>query len=374
MNNTVAHRIFFGVLLIAVTVAFIWLIRLFLQPIFWAVALAIVFYPVNERLRNVLGQRHSLAAVLSVATIVLVVLLPITAIVGAITSEAADIYHRITCVPAEAPDPALEPTPAEEPVCDKIDLSATFAWAGATLPLAIEAADRLGIDEQERARLQTQLSDSAISVSQTVSQYLAARAVSLGQGTIRIAIYFCLMLYLLFFFLRDSDKILDALIRALPFGDERERHLLDRFAQVSRATIKGGLVVSTVQGIIGGILFASVGIGAPVLWAVVMALLSIVPAVGTSLVWLPMAIFLIAQGQIWSGVIVIAVGALVIGLVDNMLRPILVGRDTKMPDYLILLSTLGGLLAFGLAGIVIGPIITAFFLAVWAMAEEEYAD
>ena len=362
MDNTVAHRIFFGILLIVVTAAFIWLIRQFLQPIFWAVALAIVFYPVNEKLRQLLGQRRSLASVLSVAIIVLVVLLPITAIIGAITSEAADIYHRITCDVVAEPD------------CDKIDLSATFAWVGDTLPLATDAADRLGFDPAERARLQSQLQDSAVTVSQTVSQYLAARAVSLGQGTIRIAIYFCLMLYLLFFFLRDSDKILDALIRALPFGDERELHLLDRFAEVSRATIKGGLVVSTVQGIIGGILFASVGVGAPVLWAVVMALLSIVPAVGTSLVWLPMAIFLIAKGQIWSGVIVIAVGALVIGLVDNMLRPILVGRDTKMPDYLILLSTLGGLLAFGLAGIVIGPIITAFFLSVWAMAEEEYSD
>ena len=361
MNDNVAHRIFFGVLLIVVTAAFIWLIRQFLQPIFWAVALAIVFYPVNQRLLRLLGQRRSLSAVLSVAIILLVVVLPVTAIIGAMTGEAAGIIHRITC-------------DAAKPDCDKIDLSATFAWVGDTLPLAREAADRLGFNQAERDRLQSELSDSAIAISQYVSQYLATRAVSLGQGTIRIAIYFCLMLYLLFFFLRDSDKILDGLIRALPFGDERERHLFGRFAEVSRATIKGSLVVGTVQGLIGGVLFASVGIGAPVLWAVVMALLSIVPAVGTSLVWLPMAIILIVQGQVLSGVIVIAVGALVIGLVDNLLRPILVGRDTKMPDYLILLSTLGGLLAFGLAGIVIGPIITAFFLSVWAMAEEEYAD
>lgn len=358
MSSTVANRIFFGILLIVVTAAFIWLIRQFLQPIFWAIALAIVFYPVNRKLFKLLGERRSLAAMLSVAVIVLVVVLPITAIIGAMTSEAAGIYHRITCVQAEEPD------------CDKIELSAVLDWAREKVPLAIETAGKLGIDNEDLENMTSELSDSAVAIS----QYLAARAVSLGQGTIRIAIYFFLMLYLLYFFLRDADKILDGLIRALPFGDERERHLLERFAEVSRATIKGGLVVGTVQGIIGGILFASVGIGAPVLWATVMALLSIVPAVGTSLVWLPTAIVLIVQGHLWSGVIVIAVGALVIGLVDNLLRPILVGRDTKMPDYLILLSTLGGLFAFGLAGIVIGPIITAFFLSVWAMAEEEYGD
>ena len=384
MNNNVAHRIFFGILLIAVTVAFIWLIQRFLQPIFWAVALAIIFYPVNQKLLKLLGERRSLAAVLSVAIIVLVVVLPVSAIIGAMANEAAGLIQRITC-------------DAADPDCDKVDLGAVVDWAERSAPLVTETAGRLGIRPDEIRNLTAQLSDSAVAVS----QYLAARAVSLGQGTIRIVIYFFLMLYLLFFFLRDADKILDGLIRALPFGDERERHLLGRFAEVSRATIRGGLVVSTVQGIIGGILFTSVGIGAPVLWAVVMALLSIVPAVGTSLVWLPTGIILIVQGLtqtpidpglaqtsiepglvqtsiepvlVWKGIIVIAVGALVIGLVDNMLRPILVGRDTKMPDYLILLSTLGGLLAFGLAGIVIGPIIAAFFLAVWGMAEDEYAD
>ena len=133
------------------------------------------------------------------------------------------------------------------------------------------------------------------------------------------------------------------------------------------------MVVGVVQGALGGIGFAVLGIGAPVLWGVVMALLSILPAAGPALVWLPAAIILLATGNIVSGIALIIVGTLVIGLVDNVLRPILVGRDTKMPDYLILLSTLGGLTGFGLAGIVIGPIIAAFFISVWKMAEEEYS-
>ena len=180
------------------------------------------------------------------------------------------------------------------------------------------------------------------------------------------------MLYLLFFFLRDGPRMVEALVRALPLGDQRERHLLGRFAEVSRATIKGTLVVGIVQGAIGGIAFAVLGIGAPVLWGVVMALLSILPVVGTALVWLPTAIILIVNGQIFGGVALILVGVFAIGLIDNLLRPILVGRDTRLPDYLILLATLGGLAGFGLAGIIIGPIIAAFFISVWHMAEQEF--
>jgi predicted PurR-regulated permease PerM len=168
------------------------------------------------------------------------------------------------------------------------------------------------------------------------------------------------MLYLLFFFLRDGPRYRRAI--RLPLGDQRERHLLGRFAEVSRATIRGTLVVGIVQGTIGGIAFAA-GIAAS-MWGTVMALLSILPVVGTALVWLPAAIFLILSGQIFGGIALILVGVFVIGLVDNLLRPVLVGRDTQLPDYVILLSTLGGLAGFGLAGIVIGPTIAAFFLSV----------
>jgi predicted PurR-regulated permease PerM len=176
----------------------------------------------------------------------------------------------------------------------------------------------------------------------------------------------------LFYFLRDGPRLLEGLVRSLPLGDERERHLLGRFAEVSRATIKGTLVVGIVQGAIGGIAFALLGIAAPVLWGVVMALLSILPAVGPALVWVPTAGVLIANGEWGTGIALIVIGVFVIGLVDNLLRPILVGRDTRMPDYLIMLSTLGGLAGFGLAGIIIGPIIAAFFLSVWHMAEQEF--
>jgi predicted PurR-regulated permease PerM len=217
------------------------------------------------------------------------------------------------------------------------------------------------------------LEEHAQSAAVAASRYIAQSALSIGQGTLRSAVFFFLMLYLLFFFLRDGPRMLESLVRALPLGDQRERLLLARFAEVSRATIKGTLVVGIVQGAIGGIAFALLGIGAPVLWGVIMALLSIIPAVGPALVWIPAAVMLIVGGDYVGAGVLIAIGVFVIGLVDNLLRPILVGRDTQMPDYLILLATLGGLAAFGLAGIVIGPIIAAFFVSVWDMAVEEFS-
>jgi predicted PurR-regulated permease PerM len=347
MNNRTAQRLFFGALLVAVTAAFIWLISGFVQPIFWAVALAIVFFPLHLKLVDACNGRNALAAAISVIVILLIVVLPLGAIITAMATEAATLATRLE-------DAEVNPANA-------ID------WVTEHLPALEEALLSIGITLDDA---RSALSSGAINVS----RFLASQAVAIGQNTIRITVYFFLMLYLLYFFMRDGTKMIEGLVRALPFGDERERHLLERFAQVSRATIKGSLVVGIAQGAIGGILFAILGIGAPVLWGVVMALLSIVPAVGPALVWLPAAVILFVNGAWIKAIILIVVGSLIIGLVDNLLRPLLVGRDTKMPDYLILLSTLGGLTGFGIAGVVIGPVIAAFFLSVWEMAEEEYAE
>ncbi len=341
------QRGFFFALLFLVTLTFLWLIRGFLQPIFWAIALGIVVYPLHERVVDALKGRASLAAATSVLLVVVIVILPLIGLGAAVTREAAPVVERIGT--------------------GNLGVQDVYRAFEARLPLVTNGLESLGLDPAE---LESQLSAAA----GQLSRLIAARALAIGQDTLRITVFFFLMLYLLFFFLRDGSRLLDGLVRALPLGDERERHLLERFAEVSRATIKGTLVVGIAQGTIGGVTFALLGIGGAVLWGVVMTLLSILPAVGPALVWVPAAIYLFVNGQIVSGIVLVLVGVLVIGLVDNLLRPILVGRDTRMPDYLILLSTLGGLAAFGLAGIVIGPIIAAFFLSVWQMAQEEFAD
>jgi len=346
MTETNVERAFFVALLLAVSLAFFWLIRSFLQPIFWAVALGIVIYPLHTRLQRRLHNRKGLAASISVVIVVIVVILPLIGLGAAVANEGAALYERLQT--------------------GGVGIDSIFAQVQQRVPQVTALIERVGGDP---ARLEEQAQSAVVSVSRAIAE----RALSIGSGTLRGTIFFFLMLYLLFFFLRDGPRILDALIRALPLGDQRERHLLGRFAEVSRATIKGTLVVGIVQGTIGGIAFAVLGIGAPVLWGTVMALLSILPVVGTALVWLPAAIFLMVNDQIFGGIALIFVGVFVIGLTDNLLRPILVGRDTQLPDYLILLSTLGGLAGFGLAGVVIGPTIAAFFVSIWQMAEQEFS-
>jgi predicted PurR-regulated permease PerM len=347
MTPTPVQKAFFGALLFIVTLAFLWLIRGFLQPIFWAVALAIVIYPVHRRLDQRFRHRASLAALLSMLLIVLIVLLPLAGVIAAITSEASTLYQRLQS--------------------NNFQINSIYAEAQRHLPQLISALNAFGINVE---KLQTQLSAAAVGTS----SFIASRVLEIGQNTLRIAAYFFIMLYRLLFFLRDGIRLLDGLVRTLPLGDERERQLLERFAEVSRATMKGTLVIGLVQGTLGGLAFWLLGISAPVLWGAVMALMSILPAIGPAVIWLPAAVVLFMNGRIGAGLILIVVGVFVIGLVDNLLRPVLVGRDTRMPDYLVLLSTLGGLAAFGLAGIVIGPIIAAFFLSCWHMANEEFGE
>jgi predicted PurR-regulated permease PerM len=167
--------------------------------------------------------------------------------------------------------------------------------------------------------------------------------------------------------LRDGDKLVDLLVRALPLGDVRERMLFSLFAEVTRATIKGNIVIALVQGSIGGITLACLGVNGAILMGVFMCFASLIPAVGSALIWAPVALYLTAIGDTTSALILVGMGAGVIGTIDSLLRPMLVGRDTQLPDYLVLLSTLGGISLFGINGFVIGPLLAALFIAFWGI-------
>ena len=173
------------------------------------------------------------------------------------------------------------------------------------------------------------------------------------------------MLYLLFFLLREGGELFKRIQDAIPLPPEQKRALFSKFTTVIRATIKGSIFVAAVQGALGGLIFWLLSLHAPVLWGVVMGLLALLPAVGAAAIWFPAAIYLLVTGSTWQGVVLLAFGAFVIGLIDNILRPLLVGKDTKMPDYVVLISTLGGLATFGLNGFVLGPVIAAMFIAAW---------
>jgi predicted PurR-regulated permease PerM len=338
---------FFIGLLILVSVGFFALLSGFFQPIFWAAIIGIIFLPVQHYLESKFGGRRTLAAIVTVILIFFTVLLPALLIASAVINEAAIIFGMIQS--------------------GEIDPGILLRWLQEMSPQLIARAESIGIDvDQWPAKL------SAVAVKG--SQFIGQLALVAGQNVANFLVMFFMMLYLLFFVLRDGDRMLEAIILALPLGDERERALFAKFAEVSRATIKGTLLIGLVQGFLGGVMFSVLGVTGAVFWGVVMVILSVLPIVGASIVWIPVAIFLLVSGAWIKALVLTVFGVLVIGLIDNLLRPMLVGRDTKMPDYIILLSTLGGLSAFGISGFVIGPIIAALFLAVWVMFQEEHLD
>jgi predicted PurR-regulated permease PerM len=346
-RGTAIQNVSFFVLVALTTIAFLMLIGSFLMPVFWAAVLATVFFPLQSRYVARFGGRRSLAALATILTIIGLVVVPLLLVGVAMSREAVDLHDQITS--------------------GALDLQAPVRFVKRVTPLATDYLGGFGVDVE--AWMQ-RLSTSAVAVS----QFIASSALGIGQDVLRITALFFLMLYILFFFLRDGNRLVAMLIRVVPLEDARERQLLAKFAEVSLATIKGTLVVGIVQGAIGAGLFWALGIPAPVFWGTLMTMFSVLPAVGPGLIWLPAAVILLAMGHIVKGIILIAAGVLVIGLVDNVLRPILVGRDTQMPDYLVLLATLGGLAVFGVSGFVIGPVIAAFFLVVWEMFAQEHGE
>lgn len=330
----------FLTLVVAVTLAFAWILWPFYGGVFWAAVLAVMFAPLHRRLSKSMRLRRTLAALATVTIILVIVILPLAVITGLLTQEAMSVYGRVQS--------------------GELSVGRYLQQVlGSLPPWASSLLDRLGLGSlgAVQERLSAGLTKGI--------QFLSAYALSIGQNTFEFIVNFFIMLYLLFFLLRDGGELSRRIGAAIPLQDDLQRNLGSKFANVIRATIKGNIVVAIVQGTLGGLIFWLLDINAPVLWGVVMAFLSLLPAVGTALVWLPVAIYFLVTGAAWQGMLLIAYGVLVIGLVDNVLRPILVGKATKMPDYVVLISTLGGLVIFGINGFVIGPVIAAMFIAVW---------
>ena len=340
-----AQKRAFVLLTAGVSAGFLWLVKGFWQPVFWGILLAIVFQPLYRQVLRLCHDRQRLGSVITVSSIVLGVVLPLFVLALAVMQESLSLYQQV--------------------LSGKIDIQQPVRLVEQSLPQLVDGLERIGIDFD---RLREILSQTAL----RASQFLANHLFRIGQSTVQVLIQTLIMLYLLYFFFKDGQGIVNVLVRTIPLGDRRERLLFNRFAEVARATIKGTLVIGIVQGGIGGGLFWILGLQGALLWGVLMVLLSILPVVGSALVWGPAGIILIATGAYLKGGILLATGSVVIGLADNILRPALVGRETRLPDYLILLATLGGLAVYGLAGFVIGPVVAALFLTVWEMFGLEF--
>ncbi|MBE0561731.1 MAG: AI-2E family transporter [Ochrobactrum anthropi] len=340
------QRASFYILLALVTIAFAWLLLPYYSAVLWAVILAVVFSPVQQRLERLLGGRKNIAALLSVLMCICLVIIPMLAIFGSLVQEGNSLYQRLSS--------------------REFDLNSYISRVLSALPDSLEewlTRFELGDFAEWRARISSAIMQG--------SQLFAGKLVSFGQNTLQFFIGFGIMLYLLFFLFRDGADLGRKIRQAIPLNDDYTRQFLEKFIAVIRATVKGNIIIAIIQGTIGGVTFWSLGVEAALLWGVLMTFLSMLPAVGAALVWVPAAAWFFASGEWISGGILVFVGVFVIGLVDNLLRPPLVGKGTRMPDYVVLISTVGGISLIGINGFVVGPLIAAMFIAAWSLLAEE---
>jgi predicted PurR-regulated permease PerM len=345
MNEKTLQNKSLVILLFVVTAAFIWILLPFYGAVFWAVILGIVFAPLQRRLQMKFAWQRNVTSLCTLGVCLVIAILPVIIISALLVQEGAVFYKSVES--------------------GELDIAAYVAQFKHSLPMYFQhLLDRFGMGELNGLR------EKLVKSAMTGGQVLASQAFSFGQGTFDFIVSFFIMLYLLFFFLRDGPELARKVRAAVPLQEHQKRRLQLKFNRVVRATVKGNLLVAVTQGALGGFIFWFLDIPSALLWAVLMAFLSLLPAVGAGIVWGPVAAYFLLTGAIWQGVVLALFGVFVIGLVDNVLRPILVGKDTKMPDYMILISTLGGMAVFGLNGFVIGPLIAALFMSSWAIFSE----
>lgn len=335
-------KVFLLILVVAISLLFIAMIRDFLTALLLAAILSGMSHPLYRKLRDSrplrrMKGREKLASFTTIVIITVVVVVPLLAFAGLVVAQAIEISQAVR--------PWVEEQIAQP------------SRAGRLL-------EGLPIYEYIRP-YENQILEKAGEVVTRTGAFLVNKLAAVTRET---AVFFFLLfvtLYAMFFFLIDGRRTLDKILYYVPLGPEEENRMVDKFVSVSRATLKGTLLIGIVQGGLAGAAFAVAGLKGAAFWTTVMAVLSIIPGVGTALIWIPAVIYLFVVGRPGAAIGLGVWCAIVVGTVDNVLRPWLVGRDTKMPDLLILLATLGGLILFGAAGIIIGPIVAALFLTVW---------
>ena len=332
-------------LVAAISYLFFVMIRSFIGALFLAAIFSGMTYGMYNR---ILGKLKSpaLAAIVTILVVLLGIVLPLSAFAGIVAAEAVQVTQSV--------GPWLQRQLSHPDEIERwLD---NLPFAESITPYKQQVSSKLG------------------ELAQSIGTFLVATIAHLTAGTVGFFLQLFVMLYAMFFFLIGGPRILRLILYYLPLESEQENQMVERFVSVTRATLKGSLVIGIVQGALAGGAFAVIGVPSPAFWGTVMAVLSIIPGVGTALVWIPACIWLAATGRFGAAIALAAWCAVVVGTVDNFLRPRLIGRDTKMSDLLVLLGTLGGLIMFGAIGFIVGPILAALFVTVWDIYGKAFAD
>jgi predicted PurR-regulated permease PerM len=346
MTRGTVNKTVLLVIVFCISAVFLVMIQQFLMPLFMAGLFSAMLSPVHRWLSRRLGGRENIASVLTLVSIVFLVLGPLSILIGVVVAQAIHVGQSITPWVQSFIDEPSEMTRYLEKI----------PYYEQILPYRDVILQKVG-----------QLVGS-------ISTFLVNSLSSVTKMTMQAVFGSIIMLYVMFYFLTMGDKLLMKILYFLPLHDRDEQLLLRRFTSVARATIKGTLIIGIMQGTICGLAFAVAGIEGPVFWGTVMAVMSIIPAFGTAIVWVPALIVLLLKGDfVGVGILAVICGA-VAGNLDNVIRPRLVGKDTEMHDLFVLFGTLGGITMFGLLGIIIGPIVAALFITVWEIYGDAFRE
>lgn len=346
MNQDTINKTILVVMVIAISALFFSMIHQFLMAIFLAGLFSALARPVYRRLRVVFrGHRH-LASVATLLLMIFAVLTPLMLLIGIVVAQAIDVGQTVT--------------PWIRQNIQQSDQLTAYLQA---LPFYEHIEPYRG-----------QILEKAGKLVGLVSNWIVGGLSQATVGTVNFLFMAFVFLYTMYFLQMEGDRLIRKILYYLPMNSADESRMLDKFTSVTRATLKGSMMIGVLQGGLAGAAFAVAGIDNAVFWGTVMAVLSVIPSVGSALVWIPASIILIMQGSIAGGIGLLAFCGLVVGSLDNVLRPILVGKDTQMHELLIFFGTLGGILMFGISGIFIGPLIASLFVTVWDLYGETFAD
>ena len=341
-----SQRRFLLFLVIGMSLLFMWMVRSFLITLLLAAIFAAMAMPMHRIIRRKVGGRHSLASAFSLIILIVAVGIPIFAFLGLVANQAVEISN--------AARPWIESQINEVGSWD--ELLTQFPFLSHFFP--------------EEGELLAKLSE----FTAATGRFLADSVVELTRGTAAFSLQVFVLLYAMFFFLKDGPMIMDRILYYVPLPETFEQELLNKVVSVSGAVLKGSLVIGIIQGGLAGLAFFLVGIPGWAFWTTVMIVLSLIPAVGSALVWIPAAVYLFSSGSFGIAMGFTLWCVFVVGTVDNFLRPRLVGQGTRMPDLLVLISTLGGIFLFGAIGFILGPIVAALFLGTLYIYGEMFSD
>jgi len=345
-TTVTASKVILLMLVGGITLTFLAMIKPFIMAVLLAGIFSSLAQPAYRRFVLWFSGRRSAASIVTLAMIILVIILPLGFLLGLVTGEAIKVGESISPWVQDKlnnPDEVvvwLQGLPYYDQIAPYED------------DILTRAGQMVGI----------------------FSKFLINNLSHATTGTVQFLFMMMVMLYSMYFFLMDGGKLIDLILYYLPLEDKEERRLLDKFSSVTRATLKGTAVIGILQGGLAGLAFAVVGIPSAVFWGTLMVVLSVIPGIGTGLIWVPAVVILIAGGSLGKGIGLAIFCGLVVGSIDNVIRPRLVGKDTQMPDLLILLGTMGGIMMFGVLGLILGPIVAALFVTIWEIYGTVFRD